>query len=234
VIGDRLIEKMKNGLEIAGLIDHTLLRADASEDEIEMLCEEAITYGFFSVCVNPSFVGKTVEVLSGTGVKVSTVIGFPLGTSLKQVKVYEAIESVINGSDELDIVINPGLAKAHKWEAVEKEISLVIAATPGVTHKIIIETAYLTDDEKIRASLAVMNAGGEFVKTSTGFAPSGAVVKDVELIRSATKGAVGIKASGSIHCLKDVKAFINAGATRIGTSSGVRIMEEIGREKIKD
>ncbi len=219
---------MKNRLEIAGLIDHTLLRADATEEEIVMLCEEAKKYGFFSVCINPSFVEKAAEVLSKTGVKVATVIGFPLGTSLTKVKVYEAIESVLNGADELDIVINPGLARANKWEAVEKEIALVIAATPGVTHKIIIETAYLKDDEKVRASLAVMNAGGEFVKTSTGFAPSGAVVKDVELIRSATKGAVGIKASGGIKSLKDVKAFVKAGATRIGTSSGVRIMEEIG------
>lgn len=215
-------------INIAGLIDHTLLRADAIEDDIVTLCEEAKKYGFFSVCINPSFVKKAVHILSGTGVKVSTVIGFPLGTSLTQVKVYEAIESVLNGADELDIVINPGLARANKWEAVEKEISVVIAATPGVTHKVIIETAYLNDDEKIRASLAVMNAGGEFVKTSTGFAPSGAVVKDVELIRSATKGAVGIKASGGIKSLKDVKAFIKAGATRIGTSSGVRIMKETG------
>ena len=222
---------MKNRLEIAGMIDHTLLRADATEEDIVTLCEEAKKYGFFSVCINSSFVKKAVNILSGTGVKVSTVIGFPLGTSLTQVKVYEAIESVFNGADELDIVINPGWARANKWEAVEKEISVVIAATPGVTHKVIIETAYLTDDEKIRASLAVMNAGGEFVKTSTGFAPSGAVVKDVELIRSATKGAVGIKASGGIKNLKDVKAFIKAGATRIGTSSGVRIMKEIGNTR---
>ena len=219
---------MKNKLDIAKLIDHTLLRPDATETDIIRLCNEAKKYGFFSVCIHPSFVKKAVEMLNKTGVKVSTVIGFPLGTSLTKVKVYEAIESVLNGADELDIVINPGWARANEWKLLEKEISDVIAATPGVTHKVIIETAYLTNDQKIRASLAVMNAGGEFIKTSTGFAPSGAVVDDVELIRSATKGKVGIKAAGGIKSFKDVQAFIKAGATRIGTSSGVQIMKEMG------
>jgi deoxyribose-phosphate aldolase len=217
---------MKKNLNIAGLIDHTLLRPDATEPEIIRFCEEAIKYNFFSVCVHPSFIKTAKDLLSTTDVKISTVTGFPLGMTLTQVKIYEAIESVINGADELDIVINISLAKSGNWRAMGNEISGIINATPGTVHKVIIETSYLTDDEKEKASLTVMDAGAEFVKTSTGFGPSGAEIRDVALIKSVTKGKIGIKAAGGIKTLKDVKAFIKAGATRIGTSSGVEIMNE--------
>lgn len=222
-------KNIKKGHEIARLIDHTLLRADATAYEIQRLCEEAMKHAFYSVCVHSSFVKTAVQTLSKTGVKVSAAIGFPLGTSVTQVKVYEAMEAVLLGAAELDVVIHLGWAKAGEWRAVEKELSALIMATPGVTHKVIIETAYLTDDEKVRAARAVMNARGAYVKTSTGFTSSGASVKDVRLIRSATEGAVGIKASGGIRTLKDVKALVKAGATRIGTSSGVQIMAEISK-----
>lgn len=216
-------------LDIAKLIDHTNLRADATEEDIMQLCDEAVTHGFFSVCIHPCFIRKAREKLSGTGIRVSTVIGFPLGSTLTQVKVYEAVESVLAGADELDMVINASWARAYEWDSVEKEISDVIAATPGLTHKVIIETCYLSDDQKKRAAQAVINSGGEFVKTSTGYAPAGAVVKDVALIRSVTKGMVGIKAAGGIQHVKDIRAFLKAGATRIGTSSGVQIMKEAGK-----
>ncbi len=218
---------MDDKLNIAKLIDHSLLRPDATEADIAKLCDEAKKYGFFSVCVHPSFVKTAREILVGNDIKIATVIGFPMGMTLTGVKIYEAIESVLHGADELDMVINLGAAKANNWNAVEKEISDLITVTPDIVHKIIIETSYLTDDEKVRASLAIMNAGAEFVKTSTGFAPTGAALKDVAMIKSETGGGIGIKAAGGIKTLNDVLAFVGAGATRIGTSSGVDIMKDI-------
>ncbi len=220
--------------DIAKLIDHTLLKPDATETDIKKLCDEAKKYGFFSVCVHPFFIKTAGKMLSGTDVKVATVIGFPFGMTLPRVKIYEAVEAVLTGAHELDIVVNLGLVKVNNWDAVKKEISDLVTATPGVTHKIIIETYYLSDDEKIKASQAVMEAGAEFVKTSTGFAPAGAVVGDIALIKKTIEGTnlpagrqVGIKAAGGIRTKKDVLNFIEAGATRIGTSSGVDIMKEI-------
>jgi len=217
-------------LNIAKLIDHSLLRPHATETDILKLCEEADRYGFHSVCVHPYFVKTAREALFKTHVKVATVIGFPLGMTLPQVKIYEAMEAVLNGAEELDIVMNIGLAKSDKWDLVEKEISDIITVTSEVIHKIIIETCYLTDDEKKRACSVIMNAGAEFVKTSTGFGPTGATVEDVKLIKSITKGKIGIKASGGIKTLKDLKALIEAGATRIGTSASVKIMKELEKD----
>ncbi len=217
---------MDNKLNIAKLIDHTLLKSNATETDIKKLCDEAKKYGFFSVCIHPFFIKIAREMLSGTDVKLTTVIGFPLGITLTRVKIYEAMEAVLLGADELDTVINLGAVKANNWEAVKKEISNLVTATPGVMHKIIIETYYLTDDQKIKASLAAMEAGAEFIKTSTGFAPAGAVMGDIAIIKAATKGKIGIKAAGGIKTLKDVLSFVEAGATRIGTSSGVDIMKE--------
>lgn len=218
---------MHESIKIAKLIDHTLLKPEATETDIKKLCEEAKKYSFFSVCVNPCFIKTAREKLSGTDVKVSTVIGFPLGAMHSKVKIYEAIEAVLAGADEVDVVMNIGMIKSNNWTAVQKEISDLVTATPDVIHKIIIETCYLSDNEKIKASLAVMKARAEFVKTSTGFAPSGATVKDIEMIKAATKGKIGIKVAGGIRTLKDVLTFIKAGATRIGTSSGVTIIKEI-------
>lgn len=216
---------------LAGVIDHTNLRPDATEKEIVLLCREAREYGFYSACLNPSFVKKAAEVLAGSLTRVSAVIGFPLGASLTRVKIYEAVEAVLDGADELDVVMNLGRARVHDWKMIESEISDIVSATPGVTHKIIIETAYLTDHEIRRATEAVMRSGGEFVKTSTGLAHAGATVKDVKLIQRVTKGAVGIKAAGGIRTLRDVKALLAAGATRIGTSSGVQILKEAGGKR---
>lgn len=212
---------------VAQLIDHTLLKPDATLAEIRKVCEEAVRFGFHSVCVNPFFLPETTAILSGSGVKVTTVIGFPLGMTLTNVKVYEAMESVLRGSEELDIVMNIGMAKSGKWRDVQKDISDVISATKGVVHKVIIEACYLTREEKGEASRMVLEAGAEFVKTSTGFGPGGATVEDIYLIRSVVKDRCAIKASGGVGSLRQVREFIAAGATRIGTSSGVAIMKEM-------
>jgi deoxyribose-phosphate aldolase len=211
---------------IARLIDHTLLRSAATEIDIMRLCEEAMEHGFFSVCVHPSFVRRSRQILSASKVKICAVIGFPLGATTSNVKQYEALEAVFSGADELDIVMNTGFVKSTHWNAVEKEISDIVTITPGVIHKIIIETCYLTDDEKKKAALMVMKTGAEFIKTSTGFGSGGAEVNDVKLIKSATKGKIGIKAAGGIRTFDQVREFINAGATRIGTSAGTAIMKE--------
>ncbi|MEE8423924.1 MAG: deoxyribose-phosphate aldolase [Thermodesulfobacteriota bacterium] len=230
---------MDNKLNLAKFIDHTLLKPYATESDIQQLCDEAQEYGFFSVCVHPFHIKTAKKSLSGTNVypvrkkqgissnrvKVSTVIGFPLGMTLTQVKIYEAMEAVLSGADELDIVINLGAVKAGKWKMVKKEISDLVTVTPKALHKIIIECSYLSDDEKIKASLASLEAGAEFVKTSTGFAPTGADLRDVETIKTATKGKIGIKAAGGIKTLKEVLGLLRAGASRIGTSSGVTIMK---------
>lgn len=224
-------------INLAKLIDHSLLRPDATEIDIKGLCDEARAYGFFSVCVHPYFVGMAKKMLYGSDVKITTVIGFPLGMTLTRVKIFEAMEAVQEGAQELDIVINLCEAKAGRWESVKKEISDLIAATPQTVHKIIIETSYLSDEEKIKASLTAMDAGAEFIKTSTGFAPrtildsgegasKGATLRDVEIIKRVTEGKIGIKVAGGIRTLRDVLAFIEAGATRIGTSRGVEIMKE--------
>lgn len=216
---------------LAKFIDHSLLRPDATETEIKRLCDEAREYGFFSVCIHPYFVGTAKKMLEGSDVKLTTVIGFPLGMTLTRMKIFEAMESVQEGAQELDTVLNLGEAKAGRWDLVKREISDLITATPEAVHKIIIETFYLSDEEKIKASLIAMDAGAEFVKTSTGFAPTGAVLRDVLMIREATEGRIGIKAAGGIRTLKELMDFIEAGATRIGTSRGVEIMKEFLRAK---
>jgi deoxyribose-phosphate aldolase len=217
---------MYKSLKIPGLIDHTLLRPDATGADIKKLCEEAMHYSFYSVCIHPSFIKYAKDILSGTDVRISTVVGFPLGMTLSGVKVFEAAEAVREGADELDIVINIGLARSGRWSEVESEISDIVRSTPDSLHKIIIEACYLSDEEKREAAIAVINAGAEFIKTSTGFAHGGAELNDVRLIRSVTEGRIGIKAAGGIKSLKDLLAFVDAGATRIGTSSGVEIIKE--------
>lgn len=213
-------------MNIAGLIDHSLLRADATVDDIKRLCDEAKRFGFCSVCVNPFFVPLAKDMLSRSGVKVTTVVGFPLGMTLTRVKVYEAIEAVLSGADEIDLVMNIGMARSGQWGYVKKDISDVVSATKGAIHKVIIETCYLDREEKIKASEIVLASGAEFVKTSTGFAPGEASQDDVRLIKTVVKDGCGIKASGGIKTLSHVKELLEAGATRIGTSAGVVIMEE--------
>ena len=212
----------------ASLIDHTLLKPEASEADIKKLCREAAQFGFASVCVNPTWVKKAAEFLHGSGVPVCTVIGFPLGATLSDVKAYEARRSIFNGAREVDMVINVGALKSGDDCLVEDDIRAVTAAAHenGVLCKVIIETALLTDDEKVRACLASKNAGADFVKTSTGFSKGGATVQDVALMRRTVGSALGVKASGGVKGIEDARAMFEAGATRIGASVGVKIAQE--------
>ena len=212
----------------ASLIDHTLLKPEASESDIKKLCNEAIQFGFASVCVNPVWVKKAAEFLKGSNVPVCTVIGFPLGATLPDVKAYEARRSIFNGAREVDMVINIGALKSGDDCAVEDDIRAVAEAAHenGILLKVIIETALLTDEEKVRACLASKNAGADFVKTSTGFAKGGATVEDVNLMRRTVGKALGVKASGGVKGIEDARAMFEAGATRIGASVGVKIAQE--------
>ena len=212
----------------ASLIDHTLLKPEASEKDIRRLCDEAAQFGFASVCVNPAWVKKASEFLRGTNVPVCTVIGFPLGATLPDVKAFEARRSIFNGAREVDMVINLGALKSGDDCAVEDDIRAVAEAAHenGVLLKVIIETALLTDEEKIRACLASKNAGADFVKTSTGFAKGGATVEDVSLMRRTVGNELGVKASGGVKGIDDARAMFQAGATRIGASVGVKIAQE--------
>ena len=212
----------------ASLIDHTLLKPEASEADIRKLCDEAVQFGFASVCVNPAWVKKAAAFLKGSGVPVCTVIGFPLGATLSDVKAYEARRSIFNGAREVDMVINIGALKSGDICAVEDDIRSVVEAAHenGVLCKVIIETALLTDEEKVRACLASKNAGADFVKTSTGFSKGGATVEDIALMRRTVGSALGVKASGGVKGLDDARAMFAAGATRIGASVGVKIAQE--------
>lgn len=212
----------------ASLIDHTLLKPEASEADIRKLCDEAAQFGFASVCVNPSWVKTAAEFLKGSDVPVCTVIGFPLGATLPDVKAYEARRAIFNGAREVDMVINIGALKSGDDCLVEDDIRAVAEAAHenGVLCKVIIETALLTDEEKVRASLAAKNAGADFVKTSTGFSKGGATVDDVALMRRTVGSALGVKASGGVKGIDDARAMFEAGATRIGASVGVKIAQE--------
>jgi deoxyribose-phosphate aldolase len=217
----------------ASLIDHTLLKPEAAEADIKKLCDEAANFGFASVCVNPAWVKKAAEFLHGTGVPVCTVIGFPLGATLSDVKAYEARRAIFNGAREVDMVINVGALKSGDDCTVEDDIRAVTEAAHenDVLCKVIIETALLTDEEKIRACLASKNAGADFVKTSTGFAKGGATVEDVALMRRTVGSGLGVKASGGVKGIEDARAMFEAGATRIGASVGVKIAQEAGGVK---
>ena len=213
---------------IAALIDHTLLKPEASRDDIRKLCQEAVRFGFASVVVNPWYVALAAELVRGSPVKVCTVAGFPLGSTLPQVKIYEAEEAIKLGAQEIDMVMNVGALKSGQDEAVESDIRGVVEAChrAGAICKVILETALLTMEEKVRASLACKNAGADFVKTSTGFGPSGATAEDVALMRAVVGSEMGVKAAGGIRSLEDLKKMVGAGATRIGASASVRIVEE--------
>jgi deoxyribose-phosphate aldolase len=215
--------------EVAKLIDHTLLKPDATQDEIRKLCEEALQCQFASVCVNPWNVAQSAELLRGSMVKVCTVVGFPLGATLPEVKVFEAQKSIERGAQEVDMVINIGALKSGRAGAVEADIHGVVAAShhSGAICKVIIETCLLRRDEKIQASLAAKNAGADFVKTSTGFSTAGATPEDVRLIRETIGPNTGIKAAGGVRTLEDLQKMVEAGATRIGASAGVKIIQQL-------
>ena len=213
-------------MNLAKLIDHTLLKADATKAEITKLTDEARKYQFASVCVNPTWVAYCAEQLKGSGVDVCTVIGFPLGANTPEVKAFEAANAIENGATEVDMVINIGALKDGDNDLVLRDIQAVVNAAKGkALVKVIIETCLLTDEEKVRASELSVQAGADFVKTSTGFSTGGATAEDIALMRKTVGPDVGVKASGGVRSLKDLNQMVAAGATRIGASSGVKIME---------
>jgi deoxyribose-phosphate aldolase len=216
---------------IAKLIDHTLLRADARTEEVKVLCAEALKYGFASVCVNPGQVALAAELLKDAGADgpvVCTVIGFPLGATLSASKEYEAAQAVIAGAREVDMVLKIGAARDGNWELVESDVAAVVRGANGRLVKVILETCLLSDAEIVQACQAAVRAGAHFVKTSTGFSKSGATVEHIRLMRETVGATVGVKASGGVRTLQDALAMIQAGASRIGTSNGVAIVEGTG------
>jgi deoxyribose-phosphate aldolase len=212
---------------VAGTIDHTLLKPDATAAQVADLCAEAREYGFASVCVNPSYVALAHRLLAGSGVPVCSVVGFPLGATPSEVKVYEALRAIADGAAEVDMVINIGALKSGDHDAVERDIAAVARAchASDVHLKVIIEAALLTDEEKVTACELAAAAGADYVKTSTGFGPGGATVADVALMRRTVGPDMGVKAAGGIGTYDDAAAMIAAGATRIGASAGVRIVQ---------
>ncbi len=217
--------KSVSPVSIAKYIDHTLLRPDATEEEINKLCDEAVEYGFYSVCVNSCWVEHCARRLRGTGVKVASVVGFPLGAMDSRSKSFETRNAIENGADEIDMVMNIGALKSGNLKWVEEDIRWVLrACRPTTVLKVILENALLTDGEKVLACQIAKKAGAQFVKTSTGFAKSGATVADVALMRRTVGPDMGVKAAGGIRDFETAKAMIEAGATRIGASSSVAIV----------
>lgn len=211
-------------MEMNRLIDHTLLKADASISSIEKLCNEALNYHFASVCVNPGFVPLASKLLKGRDVKVCTVIGFPLGATLPKAKQAETLLAIEAGAEEIDMVINVSMAKEHQFDYVENEIRLVKEACANKILKVILETCLLTDDEIVSCCKAAVNAGADFVKTSTGFSKGGATTHAVKIMRDTVGPNFGVKASGGIHSYEEALDMVNAGANRIGASCGVEIV----------
>lgn len=221
-VGEQLTD-----FQIARMIDHTLLKPDATVEEIEKLCDEAKTYSFASVCINPGFVKLCSNILKGTNVKVCTVIGFPLGATTTEVKRYEAEQALANGAQEIDMVINIGMLKSKNYDFVFNDINQVVLAVKknNAVCKVIIETALLDDREKVIACILSKNAKADFVKTSTGFSKGGATAGDVALMKYVVGSAVGVKASGGIRSRKDAEDMIESGADRIGASASVKIIK---------
>ncbi len=209
----------------ARMIDHTLLKAEATKEQIEKLCAEAKQFNFASVCVNPTWVKRSSELLQGSDVLVCTVIGFPLGANTPAVKAFEAKDAIANGAKEVDMVINIGALKDKNYEHVQADIAAVVEAAKGrALVKVIIEACLLTDEEKVKACELAVAAGADYVKTSTGFSTGGATAEDIALMRKTVGPELGVKASGGVRSLEDMKKMVEAGATRIGASSGVAIM----------
>jgi deoxyribose-phosphate aldolase len=220
--------------EVAALIDHTLLKADATATEIEKLCREAAEFKFATVCVNPTWVAFCARLLRGTGVGVCSVVGFPLGATTPDVKQYETRRAIFDGAIEIDMVINVGALKSGDLRLVEQDILAVTTACRdnGVVSKVIIEAALLSEEEKVAASTLTKAAGADFVKTSTGFGPGGATIGDVMLMRRVVGEHMGVKAAGGVRDLDQVKAMVAAGASRVGASAGVRIVKESRGESL--
>ena len=211
---------------IAAIIDHTLLRADTTLKDLDQLCREAVVYSFATVCVNPVHVSYCVKKLEGSRIPVATVIGFPLGANLTRTKAEETEIALEDGAAEFDMVINIGMLKSGKDDFVQNDIVAVVKAARGYLVKVIIETALLTESEKIKACSLAKLAGAHFVKTSTGFSKAGATIEDVKLMRATVGSEMGVKASGGIRTFTEAIRMVEAGASRIGTSSGVQIVQQ--------
>ena len=218
---------------VASMIDHTLLKPDATRVGIEELCREAAQFKFATVCVNPTWVALASRLLSGTGVKVCSVVGFPLGATTPDVKGYETQRAIFDGAREIDMVINVGALKSGDLRVVERDIESVTGPCrdAGALSKVIIEAALLTDDEKITACTLAKAAAADYVKTSTGFGPGGATAADVALMRRVVGAEMGVKAAGGVRDLEGMKAMIAAGATRVGASAGVKIVQQARGEQ---
>lgn len=213
---------------IAKYVDHTILKPQATKGDVEALCKEADNYSFASVCINPKHVAFAAELLKNSSVKVCTVIGFPLGANTSAVKAFEAADAVKNGADEIDMVIDIGAAKEHDYARVKEDVAAVRAAVPAdKILKVIIETCLLTDEEKVEVCKVCKEAKADFVKTSTGFSTGGATPEDVALMFQTVGPDVKVKASGGVRSAEDAKAMIEAGASRLGTSSGAKIIREM-------
>ena len=217
-------------MEINKYFDHTLLKPDAREEDVIRICKEAIRYKFKSVCVNSSFAKLVKKELEGSGVDLTIVVGFPLGAMSTEAKEFETRYAVENGADEIDMVINISALKDENYEYLEEEIRRLKEICGSKVLKVIIETCLLTDDEKVKACQIAKKAGADFVKTSTGFSTGGAKVEDIRLMRKTVGNDLGVKASGGIRTLDDVEKFIEAGASRIGASASVQIMEELNNK----
>ncbi len=218
---------------VAGMIDHTLLKPDATRQEIEKLCREAAQFHFATVCVNPAWVGLAAQLLRGSGVGVCSVVGFPLGATTADVKHYETRRAIFDGASEIDMVVNIGALKSGDLQTVERDIAAVVGPCreANVVSKVILEVALLNDDEKIAACTLSKAAGADFVKTSTGFASGGATAADVALMRRVVGAEMGVKAAGGVRDYEGLKAMVAAGATRVGASAGVKIVQESQGQK---
>lgn len=213
-------------MKIEQYIDHTLLKPQASEEEIIKICAEAREYGFASVCVNAYYTSLVRRELEGTNVKTCVVVGFPLGATTKEVKAFETKQAIENGAQEVDMVVNVGAIKSNKYEIVKEDIKAVVDAANGnALVKVILETCLLTDEEKVKACQIAKEVGADFVKTSTGFSTGGATVHDIKLMRETVGKDMGVKASGAVRTTEDAKAVIEAGASRIGASSSIAIVQ---------
>lgn len=212
-------------MEVNKLIDHTLLKPQSVQEQIKKLCEEAKEYDFASVCVNPYWVKYCSELLQGTDVKVCTVIGFPLGATTSNVKAFETKDAIDNGAEEIDMVLNIGELKAGNYDAVQRDIEAVVQAANNKCVKVILETCLLSDEEIVKACELCMAAKATFVKTSTGFSTTGATPEHVKLMKDTVKDVCEVKAAGGVRCRADMDAMVKAGATRIGCSAGVALMQ---------
>ena len=211
--------------KVAKMIDHTVLKATSTKEEVVSICKEAKEYGFFSVCINPTHIELAKKELENSDVKVCTVIGFPLGASTKEVKAFETKDAISKGADEVDMVINIGALKDKNYDLVYEDIKAVVeASNKQALVKVIIETCYLTDDEKVKACELAVKAGTDFVNTSTGFGTGGSTPEDIKLMRETVGPNIGVKASGGVRTDKDAKTVIDAGASRIGASASISIV----------